>query len=81
MLLIGPLPIIYFGHILTVGRDVLAVFDELVADKLLHIRACPAEFRHPIDYISDQMKAIHIVAHDHIKRRGGRAFLFVSTHM
>ena len=62
-------------------RDVLLVLDELVADGLLGVGGLGAELRHAIDHVGDEVKAVQIVHHDHVERRGGRAFFLVAAHV
>ena len=37
--------------------------------------------RNPIEHIDDQLEAIDVVAHRHVKRRGRGAFFLIAAHM
>ena len=54
--------------------DVLLVFEKLVADGLFDVSGARAEGGHAIDHVGDEMKAVQIVHHYHVKRSRGRAF-------
>ena len=79
--LLPPSPAADERMILAAFVDVLAVFDERVADGLLGVGGARAELRQAIDHILHQMETVHLVQHDHIERRRGRAFLLVAAHM
>jgi len=76
-----PLPVPDFGHVLTVGADVLFMGYQHVAHMLLHIGRLLAEARHPFHHIGHQMEPVEVVAHHHVER-GARCPLFlVTAHM
>lgn len=56
--LVLPFPVANFRHILTVLSDVLSMFNQLVADKLLSIGGCVTQFGYSINYIKNEMKAV-----------------------
>jgi hypothetical protein len=39
------------------------------------------QFRHPVGHVHDQMKAVEVVEHHHVERRGRGALLLVAAHM
>ena len=43
--------------------------------------ACDPSLRHAIDDVLHEMKAIQVVQHHHVERRGRRAFLLVAAHV
>ena len=61
--------------ILTVLADVLAVLDELVAQRLPEVPRTSLKLRQPIYCILREMKAIHVIQHRHIERRGDSPLL------
>src|SRR5689334_21580718 len=80
-LLVRPLPVADFRHVVAVFRDVTFVLVTFVTHLLEEVRAGRLQLRDTVDNIHDKMKAVKIVQHDHIERRGGRAFLLVTTHV
>ena len=40
-----------------------------------------AEAGHPVDHVHDEVVAVHVVEHDHVERRRGRALLLVAAHV
>lgn len=72
----APFPFQDLRQILTVGSDVLLMFDALVADGLLGISRGRAQ-PHPFDHVRREMESIHIVEEHHVERRRSGAFFFV----
>src|SRR5690348_5009942 len=62
---LSPRPALDLRHIVAVPADVLLVFYELVADRLLGIGSPRAEFRHAIDHVAHKVEAIEVVHHAH----------------
>lgn len=58
---------------------VLTVLDQSVANGLLGVSSARTELGEAIDHILDEMKAIHLIKHDHVKRCGRGAFLLVTA--
>ena len=79
--LVGPFPVADFRKVVSMFANVLLVLDELVAQELLEMPVDGLQPRHAVDHVARQMKAVEIVQHGHIERRGGRAFFFVSAHV
>src|SRR2546429_8844781 len=77
----APLPIPNLRQILAMLRDVLLVFDEFVADGLLGVGSLGTKLRHAVNHVRDEMKAVEVVHHHHVKRSRGRAFFFVTAHV
>src|SRR5437867_10047268 len=63
----APLPVADFGHVIPMLGNVLVVFDQLVADRLLDIGRRIPELRHPVDDVIHQVKAVHLVPNRHIE--------------
>ena len=59
--------------------DVLTMIDERITDRLLGISGPRTKLRQAINHILHQVETVHLVEHDHIERRGGRAFFFVAA--
>ena len=74
-----PLPIQNFGHILADLVDVVLVSDQLVVHLLDEVRTAVAQLGQMQQRILDQMEAVDLVLHPHIKRRGDGAFLLVAV--
>ena len=74
-----PLPIQNFGHILADLVDVVLVSDQLVVHLLDEVRTAVAQLGQMQQRILDQMEAVDLVLHTHIKRRGDGAFLLVAV--
>ena len=74
-----PLPIQNFGHILADLVDVVLVGDQLVIHLLDKVRTTVAQLGQMQQRILDQMEAVDLVLHAHIKRRGDGAFLLVAV--
>src|SRR5262245_58564160 len=78
--LLTPPPARDLGHVVTVTRDVLLVVNELAAHRLLGVRRTRTQLRHAVDDVADQVEAIHVVQHAHVKRcRGGALFLVAAN--
>ena len=73
-----PLPIQNFGHILADLVDVVLVSDQLVVHLLGEVRTAVAQLWQIQQRILEQMEAVDLVLHAHIKRRGDGAFLLVA---
>src|SRR5262245_3211129 len=57
------------------------MLDEPLPHILFHIyRAC-AGFGTPVDDSKDEVKAINVIAHRHVKGRRGRTFFFIAADM
>ena len=74
-----PLPIQNFGHILADLVDVVLVGDQLVVHLLDKVRTAVAQLGQMQQHILDQMEAVDLVLHAHIKRHGDGAFLLVAV--
>ena len=74
-----PLPIQNFGHILADLVDVVLVGDQLVVHLLDKVRTAVAQLGQMQQHILDQMEAVDLVLHAHIKRRSDGAFLLVAV--
>src|SRR5690349_17539500 len=76
-----PGPVAHIRHVVAISLDVLPVLDELVSNRLLGVRGRRAEPRNTLDHVGHEVKAIELVPHDHVERRGRGPFLFVSVHV
>jgi hypothetical protein len=65
---IRPSPIANLRHVFIGCGDVPPVVHEILAQRLFGIGGKISELRHAIDDIFHQVKTIHIVEHNHIKR-------------
>ena len=74
-----PLPIQNFGHILADLVDVVLMGDQLVVHLLDKVRTAVAQLGQMQQHILNQMEAIDLVLHAHIKRHGDGAFLLVAV--
>ena len=74
-----PLPIQNFGHILADLVDVVLVSDQLVVHLLDEVRTAVAQLGQMQQRILDQMEAVDLVLHAHIKRCSDGAFLLVAV--
>jgi len=79
--LLAPFPSEHERMVLSAFVDVVAMLDEDVANGLLGIGGARAELRQAIDHVRHQMKAVHLIQHNHVKRRRGRSFFFVAAHV
>ena len=69
-----PLPVEDLGQVLAHLVDVLLVLDELVVYLLDEIRAAVAQLGQVLDRVLDQVEAVDLVLHPHVKRGGDGAF-------
>ena len=79
--LIGPFPIPDFREVVSMFADILFVLDELVAQKLLEMRADTLQARDAVDHIACEVKTVQIVQDRHIEWSGRCSFVPVSTDM
>ena len=68
-----PLPVEDLGQVLAHLVDVLLVLDELVVYLLDEIRAAVAPLGQGLDRVLDQVEAVDLVLHPHVKRGGDGA--------
>lgn len=61
--------------------NVLFMLDQFATHSRLSVSGFGAELREAIDDVLDEVKAVHIIKDNHVKRRGGGAFLLVTAHM
>ena len=61
--------------------DILLVLDELIAHRLLGVSSQVAELRRSVDDVAGEVKAIEIIARDHMKGSGRRPPLLVAAEM
>ena len=54
---------------------------QLLEQGLFNVSGARPELRHAVDHVHHQMKPVKVIEHDHVEWRGGRALLFVATHM
>ena len=73
-----PLPIQNFGHILADLVDVVLVGDEFVVHLLDEVGTAVAQPGQMQQRILDQMEAVDLVLHAHIKRRGDGALFLIA---
>src|SRR5579864_1678882 len=76
-----PLPVQNLRHVDAVLMNVLFVLDKFVTQELFEMSANALQFGNAVDGISREMKAVQIVHHRHIKRRGRGAFFFIAAHV
>ena len=75
----GPPPVGDLGHGHAVRGDVLPVLDELVAHLLHGVGAAVAELGQALDDVDDEVEAVELIEHAHVKRRRDRALLDVAA--
>ena len=68
-----PLPVEDLGQVLAHLVDVLLVLDELIVYLLDEIRAAVAQLGQVLDRVLDQVEAVDLVLHPHVKRGGDGA--------
>ena len=68
-----PLPVEDLGQVLAHLVDVLLVLEELVVYLLDEIRAAVAQLGQVLDRVLDQVEAVDLVLHPHVKRGGAGA--------
>lgn len=68
-----PLPVEDLGQVLAHLVDVLLVLEELVVYLLDEIRAAVAQLGQVLDRVLDQVEAVDLVLHPHVKRGGDGA--------
>ena len=68
-----PLPVEDLWQVLAHLVDVLLVLDELVVYLLDEIRAAVAQLGQVLDRVLDQVEAVDLVLHPHVKRGGDGA--------
>ena len=68
-----PLPVEDLGQVLAHLVDVLLVLEELVVYMLDEIRAAVAQLGQVLDRVLDQVEAVDLVLHPHVKRGGDGA--------
>jgi hypothetical protein len=57
------------------------VFDQLVLELLLEVNALVTGLRQAIDDIHHQVKAVQIIQHRHVERRGDGAFFLLTAYV
>src|SRR5579862_2658855 len=77
----SPPPVTNLRHILAEPIYVAFVLDEFAQQLLLQMLTLASRLRQPVDDVHDEMEAVHVVQHGHIKRSGDRAFLLVSANV
>src|ERR671915_1576630 len=78
---VRPHPLAHLRRVLAVFAGVRAVPQPCVHHPLTDVRDPPAELRHPVDDVHDEVVAVEVVEHDHVERRRGRALLPVAAHV
>src|SRR5947208_6070462 len=78
---VRPLPVADLWQIIPVLDDVLLMFNEFIADRLLHISSDVCKFRDAVDDISYQVEAVQIVPDDHVERSRRCALFFVPSNV
>src|SRR5664280_1096194 len=68
-------------RVVSVLARVGTVAQALVAHVLAQVRGSLAQARNTVDYIDHEVKAVEVVEHHHVERRGRRALLLVSAHV
>jgi hypothetical protein len=63
------------------GGDVLPVLQQLVADGLLGIRGPGPELWYAVQDIVNEMEAVQIIQHRHVKGGGRGPFFLVAMHV
>src|SRR5437764_511131 len=76
-----PRPIAHLGHVLAEFVRVLDVSGARVDHLLTDRRNAGSEPGHTIDHVHDKVEAIHVVEHNHVKRRRDGSFFLVAAHM
>jgi len=61
------------------ARNVLFVFDKLVAQELFEVRAEALQAGNAVDDVAGEMEAIQIVEYGHIERSGGGSLFLVTA--
>ena len=61
--------------------DVRLVLDQLFSKLYFHFGCVRAELGHAIDHDVHEVKAVELIHHEEVERRGDRAFLLVAAHM
>ena len=75
------MPITNFGQVFPVLADIFPVHDQLVPKLLLQRGTLAAGLRQTVDRVHDEMKAVQVVQHRHVKGRRDSAFLLVAADM
>ena len=81
MVLTRPVPVADMWRVDAELFNVFAVLGELVTHGLFQVRGTGGQLGYAVDDIHHQVIAVEVVAHRHIKRRGGGALFLVATHM
>jgi hypothetical protein len=78
---VAPFPISGFRQVLAVFINVLFVLDKLVLELLFQIDALTAGLRQAVNGVHNQVEAVQIVQHRHVKGRGDGAFFLVAANV
>src|SRR4051794_36279674 len=74
-------PVAYVGHVVADLACVRAVAHALVDHVLAQLGRALAEPGDAVDDVDHEVEAVHVVEHDHVERRRGRALLLVAAHV
>src|SRR5215471_19109519 len=77
----SPSPVENIRMVLAVFRDVLAMIDERVADRLLRVGSARPKLGQPVDDVLHQVEAIKVIEHAHVEGRRGGAFFLIAAHV
>src|SRR5580693_7623694 len=77
----APSPVLDFGQVVAIFRDVQLVPLNLFRVPLLRLREVRCEPGHAADDVDRELEAIDIVEHAHVEGSGGGAFFLVTAHM
>lgn len=75
----APFPAADCRHVVAILFNILAMFDQLLANCLFEICSACTELRQPVDDVLDQMEAVHFIQDHHVERRRRRSFFLVAA--
>jgi hypothetical protein len=76
---VAPLLVANLRQVFAVFGDVLLVFDQLAPELLLQVDALVAGLRQAVDGVHDEVEAVQLVQHRHVKERGDGALFLVAA--
>src|SRR5438270_4087109 len=74
-----PTPVLHFRHVFAVRNHIFFVLCQLTLEECNCIIGL--ESGNSMDGVNGELKAVHIVEYDHIKRSGCSSLFFIATHM
>ena len=78
--LLAPLPVAYFGKILTVLADVLLVSYQRIHHLLIEVRALVAQLGQSLYHVENEVESVDLVLYSHVERSGDSSLFVVAAN-